>query len=153
MEIIVGIGDVKFSKSGILKTIGLGSCLGIAIYDVKQKIAGLAHAMLPKSNGAKTAKFVDSAVEILVEGITSLGGSRANMVAKVAGGAQIFKHLALENLRIGDKNVEAVKEALRIHGIRLISEDTGGSLGRTIYFYVSDGRMLVKYSNGDELWI
>jgi len=153
MEIVVGIGEAKIAASGILKTIGLGSCVGIAIYDVKRKIGGLAHAMLPKSNGVKNAKFVDSAVDILVEDITSMGGSKANMVAKVAGGAQVFKHLSLENLRIGERNVEAVKKALENHRIRIISEDTGGSLGRTVYFYLSDGRMLVKYSNGDGLWI
>lgn len=153
MEFVVGIGEVKISRVGILKTIGLGSCVGIAIYDPKMRVGGLAHAMLPKSNGHKTAKYVDSAIEIMIENLSSLGCERKNMVAKFTGGAQIFKHLTLESLRIGDRNIEAVRETLRSYGIRIVSEDVGGSLGRTIYFFVSDGRLLVRYSNGDEIWI
>ncbi|MCS7118476.1 MAG: chemotaxis protein CheD [Archaeoglobaceae archaeon] len=153
MEIIVGIGEVKIARSGVLKTIGLGSCVGIGIYESKLKAAALAHAMLPRSNGSKTAKFVDSAVEIMVESLVALGGDKRNLIAKVAGGAQVFKHLTLENLRIGERNVEAVRETLRDRGIRLVSEDVGGNIGRTVYFFASDGRMLVRYSIGDELWI
>ncbi|MDI9643030.1 MAG: chemotaxis protein CheD [Archaeoglobaceae archaeon] len=153
MEIIVGIGEAKFSKSGILKTIGLGSCLGIAIYESKIKAGALAHAMLPKSNGLKTAKFVDSAVSIAIESLEGISGNRKNMVAKIAGGAQIFKHLTLESLKIGDRNIEVVRDTLREYGVRIVSEDTGGSLGRTLYFFVNDGRLLIRYSNGGELWI
>ncbi|MEM1957100.1 MAG: chemotaxis protein CheD [Archaeoglobaceae archaeon] len=153
MEFVVGIGEVKIANSGILKTIGLGSCVAIAIYETKLKVAGLAHAMLPKSNGLKSAKFVDSAIEIMLDSILSMGGKKRNMVAKIAGGAQIFKHLTLDNLRIGDRNVEAVRTELKNRGIRIISEDVGGTLGRTVYLYTSDGRVLVRYSNGEELWI
>lgn len=153
MEIVVGIGEARVANSGVLKTIGLGSCVGIAIYDVRKRIGALAHAMLPKSNGSKTAKFVDSAVEIMIEQLSELGCESRNMIAKIAGGAQVFKHLTLENLKIGDRNIDAVREVLKLHRIRIVSEDVGGSLGRTIYFYLSDGRMLVKYSNGEELWI
>lgn len=153
MEIVVGIGEAKVSKTGVLKTVGLGSCVGIAIYELKLKAGALAHAMLPKSNGIKSAKYVDSAVEISVEALKSLGGERRNMVAKIAGGAQIFRHLTLENLKIGERNLEAVRESLKQHGIRVISEDTGGTLGRTLYFYVGDGRLLVRYTDGKELWI
>ncbi|MDK2795652.1 MAG: chemotaxis protein CheD [Archaeoglobaceae archaeon] len=153
MEIIVGIGESKVSKSGVLKTVGLGSCLGIAIYEMKLRAGALAHAMLPKSNGVKSAKYVDSAIEISIEALENLGGDKRNMVAKIAGGAQIFKHMTLENLMIGERNLEVAKEILKEQGIRIISEDTGGSSGRTLYFFVNDGRLLVKYSNGNELWI
>lgn len=149
----MGIGEVKVSKSGILKTIGLGSCLGIAVYETKLRAGALAHAMLPRSNGLKTAKFVDSAVSLAIESLESIGANRKNMIAKIAGGAQIFRHLTLENLRIGDRNIEAAKEKLAEYGIRIVSEDLGGSLGRTLYFFVEDGRVLIRYSDGVEIWI
>lgn len=153
MEFVVGIGEAKVAKVGVLKTVGLGSCVAIAIYEKKLKVAGLAHAMLPKSNGLKAAKFVDSAVEILLNSLFSMGCDKKNMVAKIAGGAQIFRHLTLENLQIGERNVEAVRSELKSRGIKIVSEDVGGNLGRTVYLYTSDGRMLVRYSNGEELWI
>ncbi|MCS7145009.1 MAG: chemotaxis protein CheD, partial [Archaeoglobaceae archaeon] len=136
MELFVGIGEVKFSKFGILKTVGLGSCLGIAIYESKIKAGALAHAMLPRSNGSKSAKFVDSAISIALELLESAGGNRKSMIAKVAGGAQIFRHLTLENLKIGDRNIEVAKRTLFEYGIRIVSEDTGGNLGRSLYFFV-----------------
>ncbi len=155
MEILVGIGEFRVSKAGVLKTIGLGSCIGLAIYDPFIKAGGLAHVMLPRSpNGtARSAKYADHAVEMMVEALERLGCERDRMVAKIAGGAQIFKHMTLDSLRIGDRNVEAVKETLSKSGIRIVAEDVGGKVGRSIYFYVDSGRMLVKYSNGGELWI
>lgn len=153
MELLVGIGEAKIARFGVLKTIGLGSCVAIGIYEKKIKVAGLAHAMLPKSNGLKSAKFVDSAIEIMLDHIFTIGGDKRNLVAKIAGGAQIFKHLTLESLQIGERNVEAARSELNSRGIRIVSEDVGGNLGRTVYLYANDGRMLVRYSNGNELWI
>jgi len=59
----------------------------------------------------------------------------------------------MDMLRIGDRNAEAIRTILRDYGIRIVSEDLGGDEGRTVYFFTNDGRMLVKYSRGGELWI
>ncbi len=155
MEILVGIGEFRVAKAGVLKTIGLGSCIGLAIYDPTAKAGGLAHVMLPRSpNGTmRTAKYADQAVELMVEALERIGGRRDRMVAKLAGGAQIFKQMTLNSLKIGDRNAEAVREALDQYGIRVVAQDIGGTVGRSVYFYADSGRMLVKYSNGGELWI
>ncbi len=154
-EILVGIGEFRVSKGGILKTVGLGSCIGIALYDPAIKVGGLAHVMLPQStNGTKrSAKYADHAVEMMVEALERMGSDRRKVIAKIAGGAQIFKHMTMDMLRIGERNAEAIKSILKDYGIRIVSEDIGGSEGRTVYFFTSDGRMLVKYSKGGELWI
>ncbi len=154
-ELLVGIGEFRVAKGNfILKTIGLGSCVGIALYDPLKKVGGLAHVILPQSDGIKrSAKYADQAVEMMLEAMERLGARRRNVIAKIAGGAQIFKHMTHENLKIGDRNVEAVKRQLEKFGLRLVSEDVGGNVGRSIYFYVMDGRMLIRYSNGVEKWI
>ncbi|ADB58421.1 chemotaxis protein CheD [Archaeoglobus profundus] len=154
-ELLVGIGEFRVAKGNfILKTIGLGSCVGVALYDPIAKVGGLAHVVLPQSNGLKrSAKYADQAIEIMVESMERLGARRRNLIAKMAGGAQIFKHMTHENLRIGDRNVDVVKKQLENFGIRLVSEDVGGSIGRSVYFYVIDGKMLVRYSNGVSIWI
>ncbi len=154
-EMIVGIGEFRVAKGNfVLKTIGLGSCVGLAIYDPLKKVGGLAHVVLPRSNGTvRSAKYADQAVGMMIEAMERLGAKKGNLIAKMAGGAQIFKHMTHDNLRIGERNIEVIREQLSDFGIKLISEDTGGTTGRSLYFYVIDGRLLVKYSNGVTIWI
>lgn len=154
-EILVSIGEFRVAKGAVLKTIGLGSCVGIALYDPKLKLGGLAHVMLPQSNNGtkRSAKYADQAIEMMTEAMERLGSDRKRIVAKMAGGAQIFKHMTMDILRIGDRNAEAIRTILKDYGIRIVSEDLGGDEGRTVYFFTNDGRMLVKYSRGGELWI
>ncbi|HIH69115.1 chemotaxis protein CheD [Methermicoccus shengliensis] len=155
MEILVGIGEFRVAKGAVLKTVGLGSCVGIALYDPSVRVGGLAHVMLPhSSNGtARSAKYADHAVEMMLEAMERAGSGGEGIVAKIAGGAQIFKHMTLDVFKIGERNVEAIKENLENFGIRLVSEDVGGTQGRTISFFTQDGRMLIKYTNGGESWI
>ena len=148
--IVVGMADLNVCRSpGVLTTLGLGSCVGIALIDPMSKIAGLAHIMLPDSkaihNNSNKAKFADTAVIKLVEDMERLGAKRRNMKAKIAGGAQMFAFNATnENLRVGDRNVEATKKALMQIGIPIIAQETGSSFGRTVELYSEDGRFLIK---------
>ncbi|NLN64274.1 MAG: chemotaxis protein CheD [Clostridiaceae bacterium] len=146
----VGMADLKHTPHpGTLVTLGLGSCVGIALYDRRTKIIGLAHIMLPWShqakNNANKAKFADTGIRLLLENMIESGASKRNITAKLAGGAQMFSFSSnLDTLRIGQRNVEAVKEILQGLGIPIISEDTGGNFGRTIEFYSNDGRLMIK---------
>lgn len=151
MKIVkVGMADLKVIKApGILTTLGLGSCVGIALYDEVNKIAGLAHAMLPFSNEIKNnenkAKFVDTGIELLIERMVEKGALRKNIVAKVVGGSQMFSfNIKYTVLKIGERNVMATRMKLKEMGIRIISEDVGGNYGRTIQLNSLDGSLLVK---------
>ncbi|NLM26729.1 MAG: chemotaxis protein CheD [Clostridiaceae bacterium] len=146
----VGMADVNCTKHpGVLATLGLGSCVGIALYDIKIKTIGLAHIMLPWShqakNNANRAKFADTGILLLLEKMSEAGASLKNIVAKLAGGAQMFSFSGNSDMiRIGQRNVEATKEVLQQLRIPVISEDTGGNYGRTIEFYSEDGRLMIK---------
>ncbi|MDR1914271.1 MAG: chemotaxis protein CheD [Clostridiales bacterium] len=148
--IIVGMADLNATRSpGILTTIGLGSCVGIALYDIKLKIAGLAHIMLPDStqiqNNSNAAKFADTATIRLIYQMQRLGANKANLRAKLAGGAQMFAFTSQnDNLRIGDRNVEATIKFLSQSNIPVIAKDTGSNYGRTVTLYAEDGRFLIK---------
>ncbi|MEW9108614.1 chemotaxis protein CheD [Cytobacillus gottheilii] len=142
LEVIkVGIADMNTVKAPqIIRTSGLGSCVGVIIYDEIKKIAGLAHVMLPESSLAREqkinkAKYADTAIIELLALLLKMGACKTNLRAKLAGGAQMFKFSGGSDLmRIGPRNVEAVKKELIRLNIRIISEDTGGSSGRTIEF-------------------
>lgn len=146
----VGMADLNAIKHpGILTTLGLGSCVGIALYDVEKKIIGLAHVMLPSSqqvkNNSNIAKFADTAIVKLIKDMRLLGASKENIVAKLAGGSQMFAFNDFsDTMRIGMRNVASAKEKLNELGIPIISEDTGGNYGRTIELYSEDGRLLVR---------
>lgn len=147
----VGMADLKvIAGDGILVTLGLGSCVGIALYDRTTKTAGLAHIMLPSSklirNNQNKAKFADTAVEYLLELMLRMKAKREFITAKIAGGAQMFsfKGSASEVLNIGERNVQATIEVLRYHNIPIVAQDTGGNYGRTIELHADSGVLVVK---------
>jgi len=148
--IVVGMADLKVTKApGVLTTLGLGSCVGIALYDSATKVAGLAHIMLPDSkaihNNSNVAKFADTAIDKLIADMERAGARRRALQAKIAGGAQMFAFNATnESLRVGDRNVEATKRILHQLSIPLLAEETGANFGRTVELYSEDGRFLIK---------
>lgn len=146
----VGMADLNICKSpdGIT-TLGLGSCVGVAIRDPSTKIGGLLHAMLPDStvikNNTTVEKFVDSGIEELVKRLVKAGANRNKLEAKLAGGAQMFAFQRNSDLvKVGERNAEAARKKLRAMRIRLISEDTGKNYGRTVIFYPETGEYVIK---------
>lgn len=149
-SLIVGMADMNIAKdNGILITLGLGSCVGIALYDPVAKIAGLAHSMLPDSkeikNNANIAKFVDLATIKLAKDMISYGAQQNRIVAKLAGGAQMFAYSSNQlNMRIGDRNIEAAEHMLKRLGIKVLSKDVGKNFGRTVELHAKDGSFVIK---------
>lgn len=146
----VGMADMQAARHpAVLTTLGLGSCVGIALYDRSTGTVGLAHCMLPDSTQSKNvsniAKFVDTAIDALVNEMLRLGANRGRIVAKLAGGAQMFTFSQASDLmRIGLRNATAAKEKLEMMRIPLISEDTGGNYGRTIELDSATGMLMIK---------
>ncbi|CAM3704115.1 chemotaxis protein CheD [Mesobacillus zeae] len=124
----------------LIRTTGLGSCVGLVLYDQVRRIAGMVHVMLPSSSLSKSgpvnvAKFADTAVPQLAAKLVQKGARVPALKAKLAGGAQMFQFSGGSDLmRIGPRNVEAVLEQLKILRIPVVAEDVGGNSGRTIEF-------------------
>lgn len=146
----VGMADLKVcTYPDALTTLGLGSCVGIALYDPITKVSGLLHLMLPDStrmrNNENIAKYADTGLEELLRQMTLKGAMKSRLVAKIAGGAQMFAPAKqTDMLRVGERNVEAAKRNLMKHGIRLVAEDTGENYGRTVELYSEDGSFVIK---------
>jgi len=146
----IGIAEHKTVYSpAVLYSAGLGSCVGVCLWDPKMKVGGMVHIMLPDSSLARSvinkAKFVDTGIKLLIEEMLYKGAHKRRLVAKMAGGAQMFNtHSNIEMLKIGERNVEAVRKELQINNIKLLAEDVGGNYGRTIEFYTENGLLMVK---------
>lgn len=153
----VGMADLKICGfPDMLTTLGLGSCVGITLYDPHTKISGMAHIMLPDStkfrNNENEAKYADTGIMKLYKCMIEKGANPRHIVAKIAGGAMMFSFSsdsANELMRIGEKNVIATKEQLKKMNIRIIAEDTGLNYGRTITFNSANGELTVKTVNRD----
>ncbi|MDR0222907.1 MAG: chemotaxis protein CheD [Oscillospiraceae bacterium] len=159
MNISVGISDWKISKPpDVLVTYALGSCVGICLYDKTKLIGGLSHIMLPDSkncgDGLATnrMKFADTAIPDMFGKMLSMGALRANVTAKIAGGAVMF-NVATDRFNIGERNVAAVKAALGALGIRVIAQDVGLNYGRTVFFYPESGAVKIKSTTKGEVGI
>lgn len=152
-EIIkVGMADLKtcVPPNGVT-TLGLGSCVGVALRDTSNKIGGLAHVMLPDSSAIRNgnlniAKFADTGIVELVQQMEKLGAKRSRMVAKIAGGATMFSFQGGSSSmgQVGQRNVEATKKKLGELRIPIIAEDTGANYGRTVIFYPETGDFHIR---------
>ena len=150
LEVKVGIADLNIVLDpGTIMTIGLGSCIGIALYDKSKRFAGLAHIMLPDSTQFKSSsnpmKFADLAVPMLIEKMEKHGANKRNFIAKIAGGASMFNFTDKSIISdIGKRNSEAVKKALKNEQIPIVAEEIGGDKGRTMIVEAATGKVILK---------
>ena len=154
----VGMADMKICRApDKITTLGLGSCIGLVLFDIKTATCGMIHIMLPDSSIMKTtvnpAKFADTGVRLLLESLMNCGISRSSLCAKMAGGATMFKVSTTDIFKIGERNSQAVTRLLGEYKIPLIASDCGGTYGRTIEFDPVTFRLKIKTIGRPEEYI
>jgi len=162
MELIlihVGIGQMRIARSPArLMCVGLGSCVAVALWDSSTKIGGMVHIMLPDSKISKKSevlpgKYADTAAKALLEEMKVHGANQYVTVAKIAGGANMFKNVSVDMKDIGSENAKAAKKSLIDIHIRLLAEDTGGTLGRTVELDTTNGNLIIRNIRGRTITI
>ena len=156
-KITIGIAGVKMAKGeGMLVTYALGSCIGICLHDPVLKLGALVHIMLPVNMeaGRKTPmKYADTGIRETLRLMEGKGASRNRITAKIAGGAKMFEVGSSSLGNIGQRNIESVHMNLKKEGIRLLKEDVGGTVARTLLFDVNSGLGCVRSYGRQELII
>ena len=146
----VAMADLQIAKApDCLTTLGLGSCIGLTLYDPVIKVGGLVHYMLPDStklkNNTNIAKFGDTGIRELLKQVLASGANQRRLVAKIAGGACMFEMSGLSSVgNVGARNAEAAKEILKELKIPLVAEDTGLNYGRTVELKCETGEYVIK---------
>lgn len=145
----VGIAEGAVVREPLrIRTTGLGSCVGVVIYDKKCGYAGLVHVMLPTAPGDASfsvSKYADSGIPWLVDKLIAHGCRSTRLQAKIAGGAQMFSSAAKTDvMRVGPRNIEACQNTLMILKIPIVSADVGGNVGRTIEFDLMTEQLMIK---------
>ena len=146
---MIGIGEYRIGSFPMM-TIGLGSCIGLTLYDDNINVGAMVHIMLPDSAGRtdRPGKYADTAVTLLVKELTLLGCRNRSLVAKMAGGACMFEYFGA-NLNIGERNAERVRTLLKENHIQLAAEDVGGKVGRSVTFIPSNrGKFSIRRADG-----
>ena len=146
---MIGIGEYRVG-SFPMTTIGLGSCIGLTLYDPNLRQGAMVHIMLPESGGRadRPGKYADTAVPLLIKELIVLGCKNRSIIAKIVGGACMFEYFGT-SLNIGERNAGKVRILLKEHHIQLGAEDVGGKVGRSVTFLPADGgRVLVRRADG-----
>lgn len=141
-RIEVKTADFSMGKAPqILETRGIGSCVAVCLYEKNKKIGALMHIMLPKSNEDQLnpLRFADTAFALVFKEFEKLAVSKKNLDAKIVGGASMFKITDDSIGDIGTRNIKSVESILQNEGISLHSKDTGGTVGRSLEFFLDTG--------------
>ena len=147
-KITIGIADMKMAQnSGMLITYALGSCIVICLYEQKIKLGALIHIMLPlnmEPGRKNTMKYADTGIRETLKMMEAKGASRSRITAKIAGGAKMFEIKGGSLSNIGQRNIESVHNTLKREGVKLLQEDVGGTVARTLLFDVGTGLGCVR---------
>lgn len=148
-DIIVGVADMRTGgEADTLVTLGLGSCVAIALHDPRLKVGGLAHIMLPSktlARGDNPAKVPETAVPALLAEMVELGAEARRITARLVGGAGLFSQLSAPGaIQMGERNLVSVRKVLADHAIPIVGERVGGNSGRSVWFRIGKGEVLVR---------
>ncbi|HHT68872.1 MAG TPA: chemotaxis protein CheD [Firmicutes bacterium] len=157
-EVFVNMGQISsFKTQGILTTVGLGSCIGVTLYDDVAKVGVMGHIFLPRSRekdvGAPPGKYADTGIPAMIDEAVKLGAKQSRLKAKMAGGANLFPNLSANSTSIGQQNIDAVTEHLKKHGIAIVGKDVAGGHGRKMRFFVDTGIVTVTAIGKDAVEI
>ncbi len=157
MESTVGMGEIMVAESpNLLRSVGIGSCIAVTLYDRDTTIGGLAHIVLPcieeAHNKSHPARFSDVAIGMMIDEMKTQGARIQNIRAKIFGGANMFPEIISSDstMDIGRRNISAVREELEKHNIEIIAEEVGDHIGRTVLFNTDDGSVVIKTAHNGE---
>jgi chemotaxis protein CheD len=154
-SIHIGLGEIAVTKdtSVILTCTGLGSCIAMCVYDPFTRSGGLAHMLLPTCRtrsdiSSPPVKYIDTGTPLLINRLLKQGSSKENLIVKITGGARMLHVPGYSQLDIGQRNIEAVKAALKGENVPIVGTEIGGNFGRSVHFYLDSGRILIKSVSG-----
>jgi chemotaxis protein CheD len=150
--IVVDMSDMKVATNPHkICSSGVGSCVVVTLYDSLKRIGALAHPMMAMPESGVEAdeargnlRFVESAIDSMISALEKMGSTREKLEAKIVGGASMFKVFDSNPHSMGIRNAEAAHKKLEKEGIKIVANDTGGSVGRSVVFDLITGSIEVK---------
>ena len=155
MVYTIGVAEMKISGDSpdLLITYALGSCLGITVFDIRLRRAGLLHCMLPDSSIDRNkavgnpCMYIDTGMKVLLDDFFRIGSRKKNLIIRVAGGSSSKVNEDEDFFQIGRHNFVSLRKYLWNEGLLLKAYDVGGYDSRTVTLEVENGKMLIKSKN------
>ena len=153
-KVLIHPGDHFATKSPVLISTLLGSCVAVCLFDPETKVAGMNHFLLANRRYARNlplsvtdaGRYGVNAMELLINDLMRLGADRGRLKAKAFGGGAVLPDVGTDNfLCVGDVNERFIREFLKTEGIKLVAEDLGGNRGRVIRFRTDTFAVYRKY--------
>lgn len=148
------MGEIVFSGPEMpeIRALGLGSCIGLCVFDPGIKLGCIAHIVLPQAKSQDTTeygKYADTAVPHVINEMVSRGARMSRLRIAITGGAQLFSFGGSDSrLDVGRRNTQAVKDRLAEMKLAIKAEDTGGKSGRTVSLDAKTGTVSVRQAGG-----
>ena len=147
----MGVAQWAVDRGGeddvVLFTLGLGSCVGVVLYDPESKVGALLHILLPSQqmgrDRSNPGRFPETAIPLVLAEMEAAGAQRERLTARLVGGASMFGPSAAV-MGMGERNVAAARQALAAQHIPVVAEDVLERVGRSVYVHLDDGRVEVR---------
>ena len=153
-KVFLQTGDCFIGVTPTLVTTVLGSCLAVTMHAPKMGISTICHAFLPDSSESKRneshepqiCRFVDTALQNMLETLDKIGVPRRELVIKMFGGSSgiAVRGLEYSSYDIGRRNVEMAKKLLNFARLDIAVADTGGNKGRKLMLHTQTGEVWIK---------
>jgi chemotaxis protein methyltransferase CheR len=138
-------GEVHASSRPVEIRTLLGSCVAACLYDPVARVGGMNHFMLPNGSddSLSPARYGVHAMELLINDIMKMGGSRPRLQAKVFGGAKVIR-LERRGPDVGTLNADFVIDFLSTEGIAVAARQLGGTSPLEVRMEADTGRVRVR---------
>ncbi len=150
---VVGIAQLTVSRPpSRLACLGLGSCVAVILYDPVVKLGGIVHILLPRApnHHDQEEKYADTGTKKLVSEMLKHGANKSRIFARLVGGAEMFTAVNIAISNIGRDNIFEARKVLHGNAIRIMAEETAGKKGRSCYFDLETGKVVVQTAFGGE---
>jgi len=155
-RVIIGVGDMTVSNNETvtLSTYALGSCVGVIAYDVEAHAGGILHLMLPNSKISpdkaikQPAMFADTGLPLLFRALAGVRAEASRIRLFLAGGASVLN--GTDPFKIGERNTRAVESYVNAQRYRVVGQDLGGSINRTLHLEIGTGLVTLRLPDRNE---
>ena len=139
-------GEVVVTRTPLLVSTVLGSCVTVTMYSPLHGIGAICHAMLPRGGDRDNdLRYVDTALLHIYRKLAEYGAGR-ELEVKLFGGAQLLEAAkgASAKRTVGAQNVARARAVLASLGLTIVASDTGGFRGRKLFFCTRSGDVYVR---------
>lgn len=146
LEIFLHPGDLYFGRAPTIISTLLGSCVAATLWHPREKIGGMCHVILPESpQGKCEMRYGNCAIDEFAKQAAKFKTNAADYEVRIYGGSDMFPDMVKsEGMKIGDRNIEKVKELLKHYKFKIKGIDTGGTNSRKVKLDLSNGSVEIR---------